>query len=85
MPCTTKSELSALLVSATALIWSLSIDAELLTEVDDEYWINPDPELAFKQPEGKPSRIAFSNCLIRLLKILAFASRTIVSVQQNTF
>ena len=54
-------------------------DIDLMTEVDDEYWTNPDPALAFKQPPGKPSKIAFVNQLNRLLKVLAFASRTIVS------
>ena len=58
-----------------------SFDVEPLLEVDDEYWINGDPAKAFKQPEGKPSYITFANCLIRLLKILAFASRTIVSTR----
>ncbi|PCH38602.1 hypothetical protein WOLCODRAFT_115748 [Wolfiporia cocos MD-104 SS10] len=54
-------------------------DLDLLTECDDEYWMNPDPDLAFKQPPGKPSTIAFFNCLIRLTQILAFAQRTIYS------
>ena len=61
---------------AQALFYSFDLDQ--MTEVDDEYWENEDPELAFKQPEGKPSKIAFANCLIRLQKILAYASRTIV-------
>ena len=55
-----------------------SFDLDPMTEVDDEYWENEDPELAFKQPEGKPSKIAFANCLVSLQKILAYASRTIV-------
>ncbi len=55
-----------------------SFDLDPMTEVDDEYWENADPELAFKQPEGKPSKIAFANCLSRLQRILAYASRTIV-------
>ncbi len=58
-----------------------SFDVDLLTEVDDEYWINDEnPELAFKQPEGRPSKITFANCYIRLLKILDFALRTIVCI-----
>ena len=57
----------------------ISLDLDLMTEVDDEYWLNSDPELAFKQPEGKPSKIAFANCIIRLQRILAYASRTLVS------
>ena len=46
---------------------------------DDEYWENDDPNLAFKQPPGKPSRVSYFNCLIRQNQILAFALRTIVS------
>ncbi|PCH38603.1 hypothetical protein WOLCODRAFT_97393, partial [Wolfiporia cocos MD-104 SS10] len=54
-------------------------DLDLLTECDDEYWTNSDPDLAFKQPPGKPSIIGFFNCLLRLTKILTFAQRTIYS------
>lgn len=57
----------------------LSFDAEPLLEVDDEYWVSDDPERAFTQPAGKPSYITFANSLVRLLKILTFASRTVVS------
>ena len=56
-----------------------SFDVELPLECDDEYWINEDPSLAFKQPPGKPSTISFFNCVIRLNQIHAFALRTIVS------
>lgn len=55
-----------------------SIDVELPIVCDDEYWINPDPNLAFKQPEGKPSTVAYFNCALRLAQIHAFALRTIV-------
>ncbi|TFK84862.1 hypothetical protein K466DRAFT_495789 [Polyporus arcularius HHB13444] len=58
-------------------------DVEPLLEVDDEYWITTDPEQAFKQPEGKPSYVTFANCLVRLYKILAFASRTIYSINKS--
>lgn len=57
-----------------------SFDIDLPTECDDEYWMVADPELAFKQPPGKPSMVAFFNCHLRLLQILAFAMRTIVRV-----
>ena len=57
---------------------SHSFDIDLPTECDDEYWTNPDPEQAFKQPPGKPSKVAFFNCFVRLHQILAFAMRTIV-------
>ena len=55
-----------------------SFDVDLPIECDDEYWINPDPNLAFKQPAGKPSKIVFFNCVMRLAQIHAFALRTIV-------
>ncbi len=50
-----------------------------MIECDDEYWTHLDPSQAFQQPPGKPSNVTFSNTFIRLLKIEAFASRTIVS------
>ncbi len=65
------------LTNALCLIGSFDID--LPTECDDEYWTASEPELAFKQPPGKPSKIAFFNCYVRLHQILAFAMRTIVS------
>ena len=61
-----------------------SFDVELPLECDDEYWINEDPELTFKQPPGKPSTISFFNCNIRLNQIHAFALRTIVRCSDDT-
>ncbi|KAI0787277.1 fungal-specific transcription factor domain-containing protein [Fomes fomentarius] len=58
-------------------------DIDLPTECDDEYWMAVDPELAFKQPPGKPSMVAFFNCHLRLLQILAFAMRTIYSINKS--
>ncbi|KZT00948.1 uncharacterized protein LAESUDRAFT_731789 [Laetiporus sulphureus 93-53] len=58
-------------------------DLDLPTECDDEYWETPDPDLAFKQPPGKPSVIAFFNCFIRLNQILGFALRTIYSINKS--
>ena len=55
-----------------------SFDIDLPTECDDEYWAHADPGLAFKQPSGRPSKVAFFNCYVRLHQILAFAMRTIV-------
>lgn len=46
---------------------------------DDEYWDDPDPEKAFKQPPGKPSNMDFIISLLKLVQIMAFALRTIVS------
>lgn len=45
---------------------------------DDEYWINPDPEKAFRQPEDKPSKVVFFNCMLTLFQIKAYVLRTIV-------
>ncbi|KAH9917922.1 fungal-specific transcription factor domain-containing protein, partial [Epithele typhae] len=66
-----------------AAIHDEDFDTEPLLEVDDEYWLNDDPDLCFKQPEGKPSRVAFTNCFARLQKILTFASRTVYSINQS--
>uniref|UniRef100_A0A0W0FSS2 Xylanolytic transcriptional activator regulatory domain-containing protein n=1 Tax=Moniliophthora roreri TaxID=221103 RepID=A0A0W0FSS2_MONRR len=62
-------------------------DAELPAECDDEFWDPADPELAFKQPEGKPSTTAFFLSLLKLVEILGFAERTVASygVRQSDF
>ncbi|OBZ66208.1 hypothetical protein A0H81_13860 [Grifola frondosa] len=58
-------------------------DLDLPLECDDEYWENPDPSLAFKQPPGKPSKVTYFNCGLRLNQILAFALRTIYSINKS--
>ncbi|KAI0324843.1 hypothetical protein GY45DRAFT_1391050, partial [Cubamyces sp. BRFM 1775] len=58
-------------------------DVEPLIECDDEYWNTGDPETDFKQPPGKPSKIAYFNCFCRLMQIMAFASRTIYSINKS--
>ena len=55
-----------------------SMDVDFPIECDDEYWVTPDPEKAFKQPEGKPSTAAFFVSTLRLKQIQALALRTIV-------
>ncbi|KAF5383426.1 hypothetical protein D9757_006104 [Collybiopsis confluens] len=52
-------------------------DVELPVDVDDEYWDHPDPELNFKQPAGKPSKISFFIHYLKLMDILAYAMRVI--------
>ncbi|KAF7428246.1 hypothetical protein PC9H_007467 [Pleurotus ostreatus] len=52
-------------------------------EVDDEYWCNPDPELAFKQPPGKMSKITTFNLLLKLGEILAVALRVLYSANKS--
>ena len=58
---------------------------DLPVECDDEYWITPDSEMAFKQPEGKPSTVAFFNINLRLKQIQAFALRTLVCILSRSF
>ncbi|TCD69092.1 hypothetical protein EIP91_008734 [Steccherinum ochraceum] len=67
-------------------------DVELPVECDDEYWElsdHSDPEkahvkmVAFKQPPGKPSKITYFNCFLRLNQILAFALRTVYSINKS--
>ncbi|KAI0058085.1 hypothetical protein BV25DRAFT_1811483 [Artomyces pyxidatus] len=60
LPCATREE---------------DYDAELPLEVDDEYWENEDPALAFKQPSGKPSMVTGYNIWLRLSDILAYVMR----------
>ena len=57
-----------------------SFDIDLPVECDDEYWMNDDPDLEFKQPPGKPSTVSMFVHLLRLGRILAHAYRTIVSI-----
>ena len=57
-----------------------SFDIDLPLEVDDEFWINDDPTLAFRQPPGQPAKVASFSCSIRLSQIEAFVLRTIVSL-----
>ncbi|KAK7682544.1 hypothetical protein QCA50_014344 [Cerrena zonata] len=58
-------------------------DLELPVECDDEYWLVTETDLKFQQPPGKPSRITFFNCFQRLNQILAFALRTIYSINKS--
>ncbi|OCH92284.1 hypothetical protein OBBRIDRAFT_791396 [Obba rivulosa] len=59
------------------------IDLDLPVEVDDEYWENEDPELAFRQPPDKPSKISFFVSWIKLSQIIARALETFYAVGRN--
>ncbi|KAK1230871.1 Gypsy retrotransposon integrase-like protein 1 [Marasmius sp. AFHP31] len=50
-------------------------DQDLPMECDDEYWENPDPDLAFKQPSGTVSYVTHFNSFIKLMRILAMVLR----------
>lgn len=51
---------------------------DLPVEVDDEYWENENPALAFRQPPGKPALVTAFNAYIKLTQVISFALRTIV-------
>ena len=55
-----------------------SFDTDLPSSCDDEYLEHPDPEKAFKQPPGIPSKMDYLISMIRLNQMLAFSQRTLV-------
>jgi len=57
------------------------MDVDLPLIVDDEYWAADNPESAFQQPPGKPSRMEAFWFWLKLTKISAFAVRTLVGRQ----
>ncbi|KIJ21009.1 hypothetical protein PAXINDRAFT_165809 [Paxillus involutus ATCC 200175] len=57
-------------------------DLDLPVECDDEYWEDPNPEQAFKQPPDKPSTMSFFTSFLKLNHILAFALRTIYLINK---
>ncbi|KAF7315862.1 Zn(2)-C6 fungal-type domain-containing protein [Mycena indigotica] len=59
-------------------------DVEYPIECDDEYWEHPDPELRFKQPEGKPSIMAYLTSTLKLHRILAKAQATLYSLKRTS-
>ncbi|ETW80752.1 hypothetical protein HETIRDRAFT_246745, partial [Heterobasidion irregulare TC 32-1] len=58
-------------------------DADLPLEVDDEYWENEDPTLAFQQPPDKPCRVSAFKLLLRLTDIIAFTLRTFYALNKD--
>jgi hypothetical protein len=59
--------------------YRFSLDLELPIDCDDEYWGNLDPDLAFKQPAGIPSRVSFFCAMVELIKIHQVVQRAFVS------
>lgn len=57
-------------------------DLDLPVECDDEYWEHPDPDQMFKQPSDKPSLVSYFVNFLKLNHILAFALRTIYSINK---
>ncbi|KAG7098774.1 hypothetical protein E1B28_000682 [Marasmius oreades] len=58
-------------------------DQELPVDCDDEYWQTSDPDLEFKQPPNKPSKISCFICYLKLCEILAFTLRTLYSIKKS--
>lgn len=56
-------------------------DLELPVDCDDEYWENDDPSLAFKQPDGKPTRASYFISIIKLTQIYLSARQAFYSVK----
>ena len=56
----------------------LSLDLPPVTDCDDEYWLDTEGKPLFQQPPGIPSKVAFFGAAIRLLRMLAYATRTLV-------
>jgi hypothetical protein len=77
---TKKSEYSHLdlLSSSLWLITQGSFDADPPIECDDEYWENPDPEKAFKQPNGVPCSVTTSRLAFELVQIASVLQTSMV-------
>ncbi|KIK82329.1 hypothetical protein PAXRUDRAFT_153943 [Paxillus rubicundulus Ve08.2h10] len=58
-------------------------DLDFPVECDDEYWEDPNPDQAFEQPPDKPSTMSFFTSYLKLNHILAFALRTIYSINKS--
>ncbi|KAK0204254.1 fungal-specific transcription factor domain-containing protein [Desarmillaria ectypa] len=60
-----------------------SIDADLPTECDDEYWEHSDPQQILTQPAGQPSAVSYFNHHLRLTRMLVICLRTIYSIRHS--
>ncbi|KAJ8073439.1 Gypsy retrotransposon integrase-like protein 1 [Marasmius tenuissimus] len=58
-------------------------DLDLPIECDDEYWESADPQKAFVQPDGKPSRLSYFATLMTLLDIFDFAQQSLYSIRKT--
>ncbi|EIW84600.1 hypothetical protein CONPUDRAFT_163679 [Coniophora puteana RWD-64-598 SS2] len=64
-------------------IQDTDFDVDLPVVCDDEYWEHANSDQAFKQPPGKPSSVAYFVSALKLSQILAFALRTIYSINRS--
>ncbi|KAF9020649.1 hypothetical protein BDZ89DRAFT_1138498 [Hymenopellis radicata] len=64
-------------------IYDEDIDVDFPIEVDDEYWENPDPSQAFRQPQGKPSNGLYYTSFLKLNQLMAKCLRTLYSTTKS--
>ncbi|THU80864.1 hypothetical protein K435DRAFT_844949 [Dendrothele bispora CBS 962.96] len=58
-------------------------DLDLPIECDDEYWETSDPNLAFKQPPGRPSNLIYWTNFLKLLEICSLIQRTVYRTRKS--
>ncbi|KAF8913636.1 fungal-specific transcription factor domain-containing protein [Mucidula mucida] len=64
-------------------IYDEDIDVDFPIEVDDEYWENPDPSQAFRQPQGKPSKGLYYTSFLKLNQLMAKCLRILYSTTKS--
>ncbi|ODO10775.1 hypothetical protein I350_01373 [Cryptococcus amylolentus CBS 6273] len=69
-------------IGRSVAIQDTDFDADYPQDVDDEYWDTGDPEKDFKQPEGKPSRIAAFIQLLKLDHIVGAVLQTVYAINK---
>lgn len=60
-----------------------AFDLDMPIECDDEYWLDSNSNPVMKQPEDRPSKLAYFIWSIKLDRILAFAHQTIYSIHKS--
>ncbi|THV03738.1 hypothetical protein K435DRAFT_247672 [Dendrothele bispora CBS 962.96] len=58
-------------------------DLDLPIECDDEYWETPDPNLAFKQPPGRPSNMIYWTNFLKLIEISSLVQRKVYRTRKS--
>ncbi|KAJ7578350.1 fungal-specific transcription factor domain-containing protein [Mycena floridula] len=69
--------LDAVTLGRASMTLREDFDTEMPIDCDDEYWEHPDPDLAFKQPGNKPSKVSFFISFLRIAELVASALRTL--------
>ncbi|KAJ7648436.1 fungal-specific transcription factor domain-containing protein [Mycena rosella] len=52
-------------------------DVDYPADCDDEYWETSDPDMAFKQPPGRPSVVSYTIAYLKLMEILGMAQKMV--------